>query len=233
MSEYLVDDILSHHGIGGMKWGKRNGPPYPLSGKAHSLSERKAGKKGWTKEAKKEKLKKIGKVAGATVGIASAAAVGGIATNKKIKDSMTHNPNHKRTYKPKEEKVDRKYTKAAKELKKATEDSDFNFGSKDDIKNLNRVVSGTVGSTAKALREASKTKVSTGIKPASEMSNKELQEFLNRKSLEERYEKYTTEVKTNKKLSAAADALETIGGLAITALSAYALYRSIKKPGVK
>ena len=34
---------LSHHGILGQKWGKRNGPPYPLNSGAHSASEKKAG----------------------------------------------------------------------------------------------------------------------------------------------------------------------------------------------
>lgn len=34
---------LAHHGIMGQKWGKRNGPPYPLSPGAHSSSEKKAG----------------------------------------------------------------------------------------------------------------------------------------------------------------------------------------------
>lgn len=34
---------LSHHGILGQKWGKKNGPPYPLGSGDHSASEKKAG----------------------------------------------------------------------------------------------------------------------------------------------------------------------------------------------
>lgn len=43
---------LQHHGILGQKWGKRNGPPYPLGSEDHSASEKKAG---WRKSVKKDK----------------------------------------------------------------------------------------------------------------------------------------------------------------------------------
>ena len=36
-------DYLSHHGILGQRWGKRNGPPYPLGVGDHSASEKRAG----------------------------------------------------------------------------------------------------------------------------------------------------------------------------------------------
>lgn len=41
---YYNDSVyLAHHGILGMHWGRRNGPPYPLDAADHSQSEKKAG----------------------------------------------------------------------------------------------------------------------------------------------------------------------------------------------
>lgn len=34
-------DVVMHHGIEGQRWGKRNGPPYPLDSSQKSFAERK------------------------------------------------------------------------------------------------------------------------------------------------------------------------------------------------
>jgi len=39
----MYENELYHHGIFGQKWGKKNGPPYPLKPSKHSASEKKAG----------------------------------------------------------------------------------------------------------------------------------------------------------------------------------------------
>lgn len=49
--------FLSHHGIMGQKWGKRNGPPYPLDSSQKSAAEKKRGKSDAQK--KSERAKKI------------------------------------------------------------------------------------------------------------------------------------------------------------------------------
>jgi hypothetical protein len=55
---YDSNNYLEHHGVDGQKWGKRNGPPYPLNseGKADLIKQRKAEKKREKKEAVKKVL---------------------------------------------------------------------------------------------------------------------------------------------------------------------------------
>ena len=69
---YSVGGELYHHGILGQRWGKRNGPPYPLDGNDHSQSEKKAGWRkslsGGKESASKKKKKKDGLVVDAMTG---------------------------------------------------------------------------------------------------------------------------------------------------------------------
>ena len=95
MTQYYLtrEDYLAHHGILGQKWGKRNGPPYPLDETDHSQNEHESGykkslngntnedlydrkkRKGLTDE-QKAKIKKAAIIGGAAV-VAAIAAYGG------------------------------------------------------------------------------------------------------------------------------------------------------------
>lgn len=55
-----MENNLSHHGIRGMKWGKRNGPPYPLTQSSKSQAERKAST-GKTEGSEKKDTETSGK----------------------------------------------------------------------------------------------------------------------------------------------------------------------------
>lgn len=49
---FSATNSLNHHGIKGQRWGKRNGPPYPLDEEGHSKTEVKAG---WEQSLEKSK----------------------------------------------------------------------------------------------------------------------------------------------------------------------------------
>lgn len=55
MRNDFESNYLAHHGILGQRWGKKNGPPYPLDAGEHSSSEKKAG---WRESLEKKKAER-------------------------------------------------------------------------------------------------------------------------------------------------------------------------------
>lgn len=55
MKYIIKTDELYHHGIKGQRWGKRNGPPYPLDSGDYSIREKKEALKSARKESKDAK----------------------------------------------------------------------------------------------------------------------------------------------------------------------------------
>ena len=97
-----LNSELCHHGILGMQWGKRNGPPYPLSAGDHSTAEKKAGyqksidkgSSGSNKEPKglSDNQKKAMKIGATVVGAAVVAAGVAYAAKKfdmKVNSALT------------------------------------------------------------------------------------------------------------------------------------------------
>lgn len=64
---YTINGELCHHGILGQKWGKMQGPPYPLGSGEHSAREKKFGYKkslgsGSNEELYEKNRKKVNKI---------------------------------------------------------------------------------------------------------------------------------------------------------------------------
>lgn len=130
---YYYSDELYHHGILGQRWGKKNGPPYPLSAKDHSASEKKAGwrksldsngeleeKKKAYKQARREYQKSFNKAYNLSIAAYSPVKSHREANKKRWEDASGKAQNYldaKQEYKSEKQKV-KEYQNLNRELLK-------------------------------------------------------------------------------------------------------------------
>lgn len=229
MSElYLV-----HHGILGQKWGKKNGPPYPLAEGDHSAAEKKAARKE-----KANTVKKVAAVAGAGV-----AAVGtGMAINDMSKN--------KKTLREVEARKKQKYwddaEKASKDGSLKQKNKDYEAKKRyvanrmeedrelsgpdraDEISKASKEMAKEIKNINDFIYKASKKTEYVG-KDVSTMSNKELQDAITRINLENTYIRLNTKENRSKGSEYVSEALEIVGGLVSLAGGIAALMIYTKK----
>lgn len=212
---YYYGNELYHHGILGMKWGKKNGPPYPLGSSDHSAAEKKAG---WRKSLD----------GGSNIAVKR--------KKKKEEDEVKKENNSRRGYdndddirnkslskegqRKKQEFLDNddQYKTAKGELKDLIEMEAHEVGLEYDDNHHNKVKVYRESDNNKAKYEEKKRSVSyesggneTRKKSVGEMSDKELQQAINRARLENKYADFAGEAVRKK--SNTKDALEKTRGI--------------------
>lgn len=223
MWKYNYSDELYHHGIMGMKWGKKNGPPYPLNAGSHSAAEKKAGTKGWTKEAKADAIKKAA-VAGtvAAVGVGSAGLGYASYRTKKAFDDGVKNMS--------DDDLKRANTRSALEgnYKKnhnpeSSDNADLAWKISENTKNTANAMK-NIGRT---LENNSKKTIRTENRDISKLSDQELQRIVNRMNLENNYKRLTTVEVTDEGAAHVRQVLDAAGDISITAAGATLLALNI------
>lgn len=201
--DYVYEDELRHHGIDGMRWGKRNGPPYPLRPEDHSAAEKKAAQSNSHYSAKSNEKS----------GGESKAA--DLKKNKVETNSKVNNQNNEK------EKLAEQVKELVNERRGKSSDylnsrrTDFDNMSNEELRNLvNRL------QLEKQYSDITKTD-----------KNAELRDVVNRLQLEKQYKDLTQKRVTDGRtfVTKTKDAFNTVAGFSDSALKIYKNYKEFKK----
>ena len=237
MNPYSTE--LCHHGILGQRWGKRNGPPYPLDAEDHSASEKKAGWRKSVKSMSDEELRqkisrkrlendykyyssKVGKSRELndafditkkglrTAGSAASAISRGLNLKNKSKVDNINDIDDKNITK-----------KMKREMKKEIQKGET----------ISNIVSQTSHNTANALQR--QKRVSVDNADLSKMSDADLRKRVNRLMLEAQYEDAYNVNKGKERAEMILDTVGAVTSVATTAISLALLFKDLPKRAPK
>ena len=238
MNTYSTE--LCHHGILGQRWGKRNGPPYPLDAGDHSASEKKAGwRKSLTEE--KNKIKSMSneelrqKVNRKNLERQYKYYASKVGDSRTVNDTLDVAKKSFRTVGNTASTVS-KGMQLSNQSKLDNIDDDENMTKKEkrlarkEI-NRNKLITDAVGQGSHATaNELQKTKrVNLDKTDLSKMSDAELKKRVDRLALEAQYEDAFHVNKGKERAEMALDAIGAVTSVAGTALSIALLVQNIKK----
>ncbi len=223
MENWTAESYLAHHGILGQKWGKKNGPPYPLAPGEHSAAEKKAGWRksldGGSGENPKKKKKMSKETKKAVAGMAATAA-GAMAASVVLADQNIRGKDGK----PKKKASDLTDDELKELNKREGMERQYNknFGTKSEaevVKEIADIGTRSINSTKKRLDDEIAKRPTFERMDLSHMTNQELQNAINRENLEIQYSKLFNQVET---VSKGEEYVKTILDVAGTALGATA-----------
>lgn len=228
--------VLCHHGILGQRWGKRNGPPYPLDAGDHSASERKAGWRKSVKSMSDDELRqkinrkrlendynywssKVGDsrkandvVDMAKKGIRVAANTASVVAKKKQLKNQDKIDN-----------IDDKDKNEMSKAEKKAEKAKIRRG-----ENIANATSQALYGTANSLQNMQKNRINLDKTDISKMSDAELRKRVNRLMLEAQYEDAYHINKGKETAEKILDAAGTVTQIAGTAISIAILLKGAK-----
>lgn len=204
MNYVYEEDYLFHHGIKGQKWGKQNGPPYPLSKEKHNKVVKKSKKE-------KDRIKEM--------------------SDDELQNAIERLSLENRyiKLKAKENEKSINYVNQLLKTGKGITDSI----SKSDPTNTSKSISTILDSSSKIINNSSKSKkaISKYNLDLSNMSDDDLKKIVGRMNLEDRYSSLKAErIDTGRaKVSEIANVAGSIVGVAAGAAVLYKTLSSMKR----
>lgn len=219
---YFTGGYLVHHGILGMRWGRRNGPPYPLDYSDHTKAQKKYIKRN-----------KDGSMTFLTNDDGSVTIrTGGSGSRRNLKDYRFDSSSYN-IVRDIEKETDKLVEDPEKFVKKK---GLFNKGVMNDVEKIGKKTKEASQNTQEAIQDVyDLVKIGKVEEDAKTLSNDDLRKYIDRMNLEAQYrnlkmkEPNVAVERTKKAVKIAGGAVATAGTVLVVGGTTYAVVKGLKE----